>query len=82
MHCSLLNFNSFLPSGQQLSRISQNSLDKQQVAVTCRFSKAFCTNPRNISIDRMRGIALCCLQKSYENSKGFGVKQLRTSYFN
>jgi hypothetical protein len=29
----------------------------------------------------MRGISLCCLQKSSANSKAFGVKQLRTSYF-
>jgi hypothetical protein len=30
----------------------------------------------------MRGIALFCLQKSFVNSKAFGVKQLKTYYFN
>jgi hypothetical protein len=30
----------------------------------------------------MRGIALSCLQKSFVNSKAFGVKRLRTYEFN
>jgi hypothetical protein len=29
----------------------------------------------------MRGIALSCLQKSFVNSKAFGVKQLKTYQF-
>jgi hypothetical protein len=56
---------------------SQNSLEKQQVAA-CYISKEFCANPRNTSTNRMRGIALSCLQKSFVNSKAFGVKLLRT----
>jgi hypothetical protein len=30
----------------------------------------------------MRGIALSCLQKSFVNSKAFGVKRLKTYLFN
>jgi hypothetical protein len=30
----------------------------------------------------MKGIALSCLQNSLVNSKAFGVKRLRTYYFN
>jgi hypothetical protein len=30
----------------------------------------------------MKGIALSCLQKSLVNSKAFGVRRLRTYYFN
>jgi hypothetical protein len=56
---------------------SQNSFEKQQVA-TCCFSKDYYANPRNTSTNRMRGIALSCLQNSFVNSKAFGVKQLRT----
>jgi hypothetical protein len=43
-----------------------------------RVSKEFCENPGNASTNRMRGIALSCLQKSFVNSKAFGVKRLRT----
>jgi hypothetical protein len=60
---------------------SWNSFEKRQV-VTCRFSKEFCANQRNVSTNRMRGISLFCLQKSSENSKAFGVKRLRTYSFN
>jgi hypothetical protein len=52
---------------------SQNSFEKRQVAA-CRFSKELCVNPRNNSTNRMRGIALSYLQKSFVNSKAFGVK--------
>jgi hypothetical protein len=44
----------------------------------CRFSKEFCANLKNLSANRKRGTALCCLRKSFLNSKAFGVKQLRT----
>jgi hypothetical protein len=56
---------------------SQNSFEKRQVAACC-ISKELCANPRNTSTNRMRGIALSCLQKSFVNSKAFGVKRLRT----
>jgi hypothetical protein len=56
---------------------SQNSFEKQQVAACC-FSKELNANPRNTSTNRMRRIALSCLQKSFVNSKAFDVKQLRT----
>ncbi len=56
---------------------SHNSFGKRQVAA-CRFSKEICANPKNTSTNRMRGIALFCLQKSFVNSKAFGVKRLRT----
>jgi hypothetical protein len=54
-----------------------NSFEKQQVA-SCRPSKEICANSRNLSACRKRGIALCCLQKSFLNLKAFGVKRLRT----
>jgi hypothetical protein len=60
---------------------SQNSFENRQVAA-CRFSKEFCANLRNSSTNRMRGNALRYLQKSFVNSKAFGVKQLRTYEFN
>jgi hypothetical protein len=52
---------------------SQNTVEKQQVA-PCRSSKEFCANPKNVSTNRKRAIALSCLQKSFVNSKAFGVK--------
>jgi hypothetical protein len=55
---------------------SQNSFEKRQVAA-CRSSKELCANPRNVSTNRKRAIALSCLQKSFVNSKAFGVKRLR-----
>jgi hypothetical protein len=51
---------------------SQNSFEKRQVAA-CRFSKEFCANPRKTPTNRMRAIALSCLQKSFVNSKAFCV---------
>jgi hypothetical protein len=59
---------------------SQNSFEKRQVAAFF-FLKELCANPRNTSTNRMTGIALSCLQKSFVNSKAFGVKRLRTYYF-
>jgi hypothetical protein len=59
---------------------SQNSFEKRQVAAL-PFLKELCANPINTSINRMRGIPLSCLQKSFVNSKAFGVKQLRTYEF-
>jgi hypothetical protein len=56
---------------------SQNSFKQQQLAA-CRSSKQFNENVRNLSANRKRGIALCCLQKSFVNSKAFSVKRLRT----
>jgi hypothetical protein len=56
---------------------AQNSFEKQQAA-TCRFSKEFCENPKNTSTNRIREIALSCLQKSFVNSKAYSVKRLRT----
>jgi hypothetical protein len=53
----------------------QNSFEKLQV-VACCFSKEFCANPKNTSTNRMREITLSCLQKSFVNSKAFGVKKL------
>jgi hypothetical protein len=50
--------------------------------VTCHFSKEFCTDQKNVSTNRMRGISLRSLQKSSANSKAFGVKQLGIYYFN
>ncbi len=57
MHYSL--FYSFLPIG---------SFERRQIT-GCRFSEEFCANPRNISTNKKRGIALCCLQNSFVNSK-------------
>jgi hypothetical protein len=41
-----------------------------------RFSKEFCVNPRKALPNRKRGITLFCLQKSFVNSKAFGVKRI------
>jgi hypothetical protein len=46
-----------------------------------RFSKQFCVNPRKALTNRKRGIALFCLQKSFVNSKAFGVKRIRINKF-
>jgi hypothetical protein len=51
---------------------------KRPVAA-CHFSTGFCANLRSLSTNRRRGTAHFCLQKSLVNSKGFGVKQLRTN---
>jgi hypothetical protein len=48
----------------------------------CRFSKEFFANLINVSTNRIRGIALCFLQKSFAIAKGFTVNWLRTYYFN
>jgi hypothetical protein len=77
IHYSLLNFNSLFLIGKYISRIFTKLFEKRHIAA-CRFSKEFCANPRNISTNRMRGIALSCLQKSFVNSKAFGVKWLKT----
>jgi hypothetical protein len=59
---------------------AQNSFENRQVA-DCRSSKEFCANPRNVSTNRKRALALSYLQKSFVTSKAFGVKQLRTYSF-
>jgi hypothetical protein len=51
---------------------------KTKLVAACPFSKELCANPRNSSTNRMKGITLSCLQKSFVNSKAFGVKRLRT----
>jgi hypothetical protein len=56
---------------------SRNSFEKWQVAA-CRFSKELCENPKNTSTNRMRGIALSCIQKSFVNSKAVSVKRPKT----
>jgi hypothetical protein len=53
------------------------SFEKQQVAAF-PFSKELYANPRNTLTNRMRGIALSCLQKNFVNSKAFAVKWSRT----
>jgi hypothetical protein len=53
-------------------RCSQNSFKKQQIAAG-RFSKEVCANPKIVSTNKKRGIALYCLQKSFVSSKAFGV---------
>jgi hypothetical protein len=60
--------------------ISQNSFDKWQVVVFLS-SKECCAKPRNVSTNRTRGIALCCLQKSLAISKGFDVSGLELNNF-
>jgi hypothetical protein len=53
-----------------------NLSEKRQVPLS-RFSKEFCVlyiNPRKALPNRKRGITLFCLQKSFVNSKAFGVK--------
>jgi hypothetical protein len=55
----------------------QNPFEKQQVA-TCRYSKELSANTRYVSTYRKMAIALSCLQKSFVNSKVFGVHRLRT----
>jgi hypothetical protein len=59
-------------------RFLQKSFEKRQVAAF-HSSKEFCANLRNVSTNRKRAIALSCLQKSFVNSKAFGVRPLRTS---
>jgi hypothetical protein len=49
--------------------------------VSSRFSKEFCVNHRKALTNRKRGIALFCLQKSFVNSKAFGVKGIRIDKF-
>jgi hypothetical protein len=71
----------FFYLGGTFSGFSQNSFEKWQMAA-CYFSKEFPVNPRNVSTNKKRGIALCCFQFTFKNSKGFGVKQLRTYEFN
>jgi hypothetical protein len=60
---------------------SQNSFEKWQVAAF-PFSKELCANLGKTSTNRMGGIALSWLQKSFVNSKAFSVKRLRTYLFN
>jgi hypothetical protein len=45
------------------------------------FSKEFCVNPRKALTNRQKGIALFCLQKSFINSKVFGVKWIKIYKF-
>jgi hypothetical protein len=59
---------------------AQNSFENRQVAAG-HSSKEFCANPRNVSINRKTALAFSCLQKSFVNSKAFGVKRLRTYSF-
>jgi hypothetical protein len=49
----------------------------RQIAACC-FSKELFANPRNVSTNKKERIALCGLQKSFVNSKAFGVERLRT----
>jgi hypothetical protein len=58
---------------------SQNCFEKRQIAA-CYFSKQICANLRSLATKR-RETALFCLHQSFANSKGFGVKRLRTDYF-
>jgi hypothetical protein len=67
------------------SGFAHNSFEKGKAA-TCHFSKEFCENPENVITNRKEGIknskengeCTPSLQKSFVNSKAFGVKQLRT----
>jgi hypothetical protein len=63
-------FISFLLLVDKFPEFSQNSFEKQQMAA-CRSSKEFHENFRNLSTNRKRGIALCCLQKSFFKFKSF-----------
>jgi hypothetical protein len=73
-------FNLFLPIGWTFPEFLQNFFEKRQVA-SSRVSKEFCINPTKVLTYRKRGIAPSCLQKSFENSKGFGVQQIRIFQF-
>jgi hypothetical protein len=60
---------------------AQNSFGKRQTA-TCSYSKEFCTNLKNVSTNRKKDCSgTHCLQKSFANSKAFGVKPLKTYKF-
>jgi hypothetical protein len=61
---------------------AHNSFEKGKAA-TCRFSKEFCEYLGNVLTNRKEGIKIQkiivnALQKSFVNSKAFGVKRLRT----
>jgi hypothetical protein len=72
-------------------RFAQKSFEKWQAAI-CHISKEFCENLGNVLTNRKKGIKLqkrivhtactLCFQKSFINSKAFGVKQLRINKFN
>jgi hypothetical protein len=47
-------------------------------ACPATLQKTSAPNLRNISTNRERGVALCCLQKSLDISKGFCVNWLIT----
>jgi hypothetical protein len=60
MHYSLLNLIPFFLLVNSFPEFSQNSFEMQQIAAYC-FSKEFFANPRNLSTNKKRGIALCGL---------------------
>jgi K+-transporting ATPase A subunit len=80
MHYSFFILISFSLLVGTFPEFLQNFFEKRQVA-SSRVSKEFCINPTKVLTYRKRGIALSCLQKSFENSKGFGVKQIRIFQF-
>jgi hypothetical protein len=66
MGYSLLNFNTFLPIGRQVSWICSKIFEKQQVA-PCRFSKGFRANQRNMSTNMTSGLTLTVMRDGNHN---------------
>jgi hypothetical protein len=77
IHYSLFNLISSFLLINTFPGFSQNSCEKRQIA-SCQFSKESFANSRNTSTNRLREITLSCPQKSFVNSKAFGVNQLKT----
>jgi hypothetical protein len=74
--------------GHRNKVFAQNSFEKRQ-ATSFRFSNEFCENPENVAINRKEGekskansVPTHNIQKSFANSKVFGVKWLRIYKFN
>ncbi len=64
---------------RRLTRFSQNSFEKGQVAACLCKRNMICANPRNLSTNRKKGISHACFEKLLVNSKAFGTERL-TSY--
>jgi hypothetical protein len=56
------------------------SFEKRLLAASRFSKKEFCAIPISVPTYRKRGNALCYLHKRFANSKGFGLKGLRSYY--
>jgi hypothetical protein len=64
------------------SRINAKLFFKSGKYLPAALQKSYLSaNPRNVSTNRKRAIALPCPKQSFVNSKAFGVKRLGTYEF-